>query len=246
MIKLSARGAFSCFASLGMCYNKLMLRYDYEAEKKKLYSQNLSEVMRATRSKWLRLKVRLFSEKFDFREKEVIGKIKRDKILAANFIKDPGRQNFYQSQALKFLNSMSCVKSAIQLPAAGKNALFIINGKLGKKSDFKKRDLITNKSLDFKIMLTDGTIILASHKYTKDSGGAQDNQKNDLITFIQNAKHYKGSEYTFMTIADGDFYQQKSIQEELRLASGGKVSVCSMETFETTVAELAQKETPHA
>ena len=139
------------------------MRYDYEEEKKKYYKKNLDEVSKSTSKPWLKLKVKNFAEKFNFKEPKVISQIKKNKFVAAFFIKDPGRQNFYQTQALKFLNSMDSVQEARLLSSSGKNALFVINGKLGKKKEFKKSELIGNKSIDFKIQLKDGKIIYASH-----------------------------------------------------------------------------------
>lgn len=209
-----------------------MVKYDYEGEKKKLYAGNLKAVQKATGAKWLRLKIKNFAEKFGFKEKEIAKRIEKDKFLAATFAKDPGRQNFYQKQALKFLRTMDVVKEAKELSAGGKNAWFVVNGEVGKKGKFKKEELAAVKSIDFKITLVDGTVILASHKYTKDKGGAQDNQKNDLLNFIRQAKAYKGK-YVMMAIADGAYYREAVIWGQLEHAArDSDVKVCNMENFE--------------
>lgn len=209
------------------------MKYDYEAEKRKLYVERLDEASKATKRDWMKLKIKNFAEKFGFSEKKVSKEIKNNKIVAANFIKDPGKQNFYQKQALEFLNSMSIVKSAKQLAAGGKNALYIVNGKIGHKKDFSSGVLDDIKSIDFKIELVDGRVILASHKYTKDHGGAQDNQKNDLLTFVRNAEKYKGDEYILMAIADGEYYKNPDVNKQFEKAANKKVLVLNMENFES-------------
>ena len=208
--------------------------YDYEMEKKKLFQRNLDELEREIfmepLPENLNTKIVNFSNNFDFYEKEVIEKIKRDRMFAANFIKSPSRQNFYETEALVFLNSMESVEKAEKLPASGAGAFYVVNGILSHERPDK-----TYKSIDFRIKMKNGKVIYATHKYTKDEGGAQDNQKNDLLQFIQNARKYRKGEIVFAVIADGTYYDRHGREELEMEASGSEVVVCSMESFEEVV-----------
>jgi hypothetical protein len=212
-----------------------MLKYDYEEIKRDLYRVNLAEAKKSTEQPWLILKVHNFSQNFGFREKKVLAKIKKDDIVAANFIKDPGRQNFYENQALAFLNSMNSVRSATKLPAGGSNAQYIIDGKLGHSRDFSR--IGENKSIDFEVILEDNSRILLSAKYTKDEGGAQDNQFNDLKNFIKNAEKYPKNDVKFAALADGSYYQTHGRIREMEKLANGKVIVATVENFERKVHE---------
>lgn len=211
------------------------MKYDYEVIKKKLYKERLGETKGATKQKWLKEKVGKFAEKFGFKEKDVISEIESDEIVAANFIKDPAKQNFYQNQALEFLKFMGIVEKAELLSSSGKNAWYVKDGVLGHKRDAAK----TIKSIDFRIKLKTGEIIWASHKYTKEDGGAQDNQKNDLMIFVKNARKYTGEDI-MMVIADGDYYNAGRVADFKREARG-KVVICNMENFEKVVKEEIEK-----
>ncbi|MBR3169527.1 hypothetical protein IKF23_03775 [Candidatus Saccharibacteria bacterium] len=229
------------------------MKYDYEAEKLKAYKRNLKDIPDVVKNKskrkkdWEDLLVRVhnFINRFksskndpDFNEPNIIKQIENNRVVAASFIKEPSRQNFYQNQALRYLNSMtSTVKSAELLPSTGKNAMFIIGGKLGKKADFT--DTGTCKSIDFRIELKDGRTILASHKFTDISGGSQDNQRNDLLGgFINHAKLYNKDDFIFVAIADGPYYQIPRVAKKLEIAAEGKVLVCNMENFEEKIKKF--------
>lgn len=211
------------------------MKYDYEEIKRDLYRVNLIEAKKSTNQPWLILKVHNFSQNFGFKDKKVLNKIKRDDIVAANFIKDPGRQNFYENQALVFLNSMNSVRSVTKLPAGGVNAQYIIDGRLGNKKVFSR--IGENKSIDFEAILEDDSRIFISAKYTKDEGGAQDNQFNDLKNFIKNAVKYTKNDVRFVALADGNYYQTHGRIREMEKLAEGKVIVATVENFERKVNE---------
>jgi len=93
------------------------------------------------------------------------------------------------------------------LPSGGNNAVYVENGKL-----FSGADLVNQakeaKSIDFS--WTIGNIrFYASHKYTKDSGGAQDNQYLDMQNFLKNTRDCNIKNTVFLAICDGKYYQAK-------------------------------------
>ena len=61
------------------------------------------------------------------------------------------------------------------------------------------------KTLDFEWQ-SKGKQIYASHKYTKDGGGGQDNQYRDMKDFIREANKSHTPNTIFLAIADGPYY----------------------------------------
>ncbi|AXK51609.1 hypothetical protein [Spiroplasma alleghenense] len=73
-----------------------------------------------------------------------------------------------------------------------------------------------SKSMDFKFNYKDlKTDFYVFHKYTKESGGAQDNQKNDVIFSMQSAKSPYPCEKNFVVfyICDGEYYDEQKMNE---------------------------------
>ncbi len=214
------------------------MEYDYESEikNKDLRKQNIKITQKSLSESWLKTKIKNFSEKWGFSYKKVESEIKENKIVAASFAKDPSKQNFYQTQALVFLNSMESVERAEQLPSSGSNSIFIVDGKLLKGSEiFEKKN---HKSIDFQITLKNGKVILASHKYTKEAGGAQDNQRNDLINFVFEAEKYSGN-FIFAVIADGEYYKRdKTWTGFVKNKENSKVKIFTMDNFEDKIKNL--------
>lgn len=212
------------------------MKYDYELEMKNkdLRKQNIKITQKSLSESWLKIKIKNFSEKWGFSYKKVENEIKDNKIVAASFAKDPSKQNFYQTQALFFLNSMEFVERAEQLPSSGSNSIFIVDGKLLKGSEILEKK--NHKSIDFKITLKNRRIIFASHKYTKESGGAQDNQRNDLINFVFEAEKYPNNDFIFALIADGEYYKKdKTWIEFVKNKADSKVRILTMENFEDEI-----------
>lgn len=214
------------------------MKYDYEQELKKqdLRKQNIKITQNSLDESWLKLKIKNFCEKWGFSPKKVASEIKDNKIIAASFAKDPSKQNFYQTQALMFLNSMKIVKRAEQLPSSGNESLFIIDGEIKKGSEIL--DKSHHKSIDFKINLKNNKIIFVSHKYTKEPGGAQDNQRNDLINFVNEAEKYSGN-FIFVAIADGNYYKKdKTWINFLKIKDQSKVIITDIDNFEKKISCL--------
>ncbi len=66
-----------------------------------------------------------------------------------------------------------------------------------------------SKTIDFE--WNTGTIkCYASHKYTKNSGGAQDNQYKDIRNFMKNIRDNNTPNILFFAICDGNYYQNLS------------------------------------
>lgn len=204
-----------------------MKQLDYKEMFKQRRLQNIDKVKDALENneEWLELKINNHIEKWgEILDKEtLIYEFNTTKTVPTFFAKDPSRQNLTENYCKDFLEQFEEIKSVDLLPKGGKKALSIVDGKI----DFTKNliDTKSTKSLDLKIILSNNQVILASHKYTNEKGGAQDNQKRDQEMFIRNAALYVGNEYTFMAICDGDYYTENTLKG-LKKLSKDRVIVC--------------------
>ncbi|MCL2040158.1 MAG: hypothetical protein FWG85_06990 [Bacteroidetes bacterium] len=186
------------------------MELNYEEEYKKQIKANLLKVLDELKTSDMKIKIQKFADKFGYSYNEIEGKIVNDEIFRCVFSKEPSKQNLYQTLAATFINSLPMVENFEILASGGKNAVYIENGKL-----FTGIDLINKakevKSIDFSWNV--GKIkFYASHKYTKDSGGAQDNQYLDIQNFLKNARDNNSKDTIFLAICDGKYYQKKDSQ----------------------------------
>jgi hypothetical protein len=185
---------------------------NYEELKKKKIRENIKELRNNISDRSVMLKVKNWADKYDLEFNFVKHKVFTDDIFALNFVKDPGRQNFHENIAAYALESLANIQDFKLLPKGGKNAKVINHGML--VSLEQSRESISNpKTIDFewKLKTESGRIITcyASHKYTKDKGGSQDNQFNDLKSFMQHAYQNNQNDILFFAICDGNYYQQR-------------------------------------
>ena len=116
------------------------------------------------------------------------------------------KQKIHENIAGGFIKSLSCVKNFKQL---GHNELALFHGAVMPKKELKKLGgHSTAKTIDFS-WTTNGKQIYASHKYTKEGGGAQDNQYADIKVFVDEANHSDLPNTIFLAIVDGDYYKKK-------------------------------------
>jgi len=128
--------------------------------------------------------------------------------------KNPSKQNFYEKMAFRILSvrlpeiakflGISC-DPLVKLPNGGKNALLVANGMVIRQGEYKVQN--SSKSIDF-MWRAGGHTIYFTHKYTNESGGAQDNQYKDIILFLTASRGSKDDDITFVAICDGDYYQR--------------------------------------
>lgn len=187
---------------------------DYRAEELKLRQKNTRDLrnnlLKNKIDKSLRKKIESFCERHSLEYELIKYKILHDDLFVLNFIKDPAKQSIHQELAGSFIKKIQNVISFEELPAGGKNALYVING-IVVPEKMKKSSSAKVKSIDFrwKYLNSIGEEIqcYASHKYTHSDGGAQDNQYTDATSFLSNASSHKGNDF-FYAICDGSYYQR--------------------------------------
>lgn len=154
-------------------------------------------------------KIQTFADRFGFEETKVCEKIKNDFMFACWFAKNPTRTKFHEKAAGEYLQQFpKLIRSFKSLPSTGNNTKYIdqtgdiITGK-------KPRGI---KSLDF--MWTAGNTgikCFAAHKFTRERGGAQDHQRNELMRLLEYFENCQDRGTAFFAICDGPYYDKQTL-----------------------------------
>ena len=180
---------------------------NYKDKYKSQIQENLKNIINELETKNMKLKISNWANKFGYSFNEIKEKIINDEIFRCVFAKDPAKQNLYQNLASKYINSLDNVENFKVLPAGGKDAIYLTNGKI-LKGDLLKNQSKDIKSIDFAWNCKQFTFY-ASHKYTEMNGGAQDNQYKDIQDFLNHSRDCNEKNTIFLAICDGDYYLQK-------------------------------------
>ena len=146
----------------------------------------------------LKVKINNFIERWNpkFTNEEIIENILNNDIVAAMFSKDPSKQNISEKLCADYLNWEI-------LPQRVNAIRFNINGDI-----VSTKTLGGGKCADFFVKNR-----YITQKYTgENTGGAQDNQMDDVITFLINAskKHKCGA------CVDGWYWEEAGNKEKLK------------------------------
>lgn len=193
-----------------------MLNYDSLYKEK--VKENIEYLRNNINEKSVSIKISKWAKKYELDPKYVKYKLSMDDMFALNFIKEPSRQNFHEDAAASEIANWNIIDNFIQLDKSGAKAKVIDNGRVISLSEVSSSKLIT-KTIDFQWDLTNvntGEIFTcyASHKYTKDNGGAQDNQYNDVKIFMEHASKNDDRYILFFAVCDGKYYQGKQRNSE--------------------------------
>jgi hypothetical protein len=180
---------------------------NYKEKYKSQIQENLRNIINELETKDMKLKISNWANKFGYSFNKIKEKIINDEIFRCVFAKDPAKQNLYQNLASEYISSLDIVENFKVLPAGGKDAIYLTNGKI------LKGDLLKNQSKDIKSIDFTWTskrfTFYASHKYTEMNGGAQDNQYKDIQDFLNHSRDCNEKNTIFLAICDGDYYLQK-------------------------------------
>ncbi len=216
---------------------------NYEEKFKTAYQHNVQNVREAVRQGKLNGKIDNFCNLHGFTREHLIQQIESNHVVAACFAINPNKQNFYEKMAADFIKNIKGVKNFEML---SNNKLIVQNGAVIPKSALEG-GYPSAKTLDFRWMYQDMTFY-ASHKYTKQEGGSQENQHKDLREFISQAAPTSLRDTYFVAIADGAFYQMQDkqdgmsrIQKLKSLASSDKVFACTIGELENLMKQIVGK-----
>ena len=136
-------------------------------------------------------------------KEDVCKEVKASKVAALYIAKSSKKQNItekYVLNELKKINATFC-----KMPASGKNAIrFTSEGKIA----LGGKDVKNTKSVDYMCEI-DGKKWYFAQKYTTHVGGAQDNQCEDAIKFIDYALKCENRDFGLGLVLDGDYYDDK-------------------------------------
>lgn len=151
-------------------------------------------------------KIASHAKRFGHEVKEVVDAVLSNFIAYRAIVgKNPSRMDYYEDTLKEYLESLVMVKSVLKLPKGGKNSLHLREGQIVPNSE----KLPHLKSLDLKIDFLNGETVYVIHKYTQESGGAQDGAMRDALLTLAHSLDKKGERVVnVMAILDGNYYQE--------------------------------------
>ena len=184
---------------------------DYDKIEQELWRKNGNEVrdLLENQDSGLLRRIQTFCDRFSFDETDVCEKINDDFMFACCFAKNATRTGFHEKEAEKYLRMFpNSIRSFTALPSSGKRARYI--DQMGNIVIGKKPSEI--KSLDF-MWIAGNTDIkcFAAHKFTREPGGSQDHQRNELIRLLQAFKNCQDKNTSFFAICDGPYYDTRTL-----------------------------------
>lgn len=190
-----------------------------EQTKQQMRFQAIQDIRQKIKETWAQEKINNYLKRFPniIDKKMLEEKILTDDVVASFFCKDPSRQNISEKLAAELLSPLGFRK----LPQTGKNSVrFDSQGKITASG------LGATKAADFVFENN----CYATQKYTMEDGGAQDNQRNDVIDFLE-----KGSlQGDVMAILDGEYWDKWRPNLKEYFCSNPNVKIVS-------VSELLEK-----
>ena len=149
-----------------------------------------------------------------------LDKISNDEMFASFFAKDAKKQNTQESMQIEILYYLLEEGGVLldkyekpedlKLPSSGKNQLSLVNGELVKGQKSKN-----HKNIDLMIELPNSITVYLTLKYTGNNGGAQDNQKHNARSFLDNRG--ENEELFICAGVDGDYYHGPTLAAQRNL-----------------------------
>lgn len=166
------------------------------------------------RSPRLERRIKRFSEQFGIPEHRYWDALDADPSgpLASTLAREARRQNIHEKHAADYICRMDHVSNFEKLKATGSNALY-----LNRDGQFVTRAQLGNaskpsKSLDFR-WETAGIVCLAAQKYTKEGGGNQDSQFNEIEQLLRNYLQRTNNGIALFALVDGAYYTEDRLKK---------------------------------
>ena len=186
--------------------------FEKEFSKQQQENNKLVQDQVAQENKDMIKKIQTYCDRTGYDFDDVVRKINSDEMFAVTFATDPARQNLYENLAGDYIKSIEFISQFKKLSHSGKDALYIIKGSvIDGETKASSGGSTEAKSIDFYWEYKDKKFY-AFHKYTRESGGAQDNQYNDMKSFIENANSSAHKDHFFFAIADGEYFDTQNGQ----------------------------------
>lgn len=201
--------------------------------------ENVEEVRASINTISVIKKIENWAFRFGLEPEFVRYKVITDETFAIHFAKDPAKQSFHQKVASEHIKrNIPLIHSFKCLPALGDDAQYINGGFVVSGKQIHAFTSYHGKSIDFSWLYRIGEkelVAYATHKHTKQEGGSQDNQFNDVKSFLVESMKCKSPDLIFFAICDGEYYRRPSSRGVSRIAElsrdypGGRTRVCSID-----------------
>lgn len=149
-------------------------------------------------------RVATIARKIDFTEAEVMEEVIKSKaFFRATILPEPGRQGVHEKALDAYIKTeVPLLTNSLMLPKSGPKARWFNSGQVvasNPKNDTKSIDL------QAEIIKNDEIIpVFGICKYTKDGGGAQDNQHADVVSTLKHCT--KDQKFLTIALLDGGYY----------------------------------------
>ena len=209
---------------------------DFEANERRIIQRNLAEMPNEIANREERLAVRIhhFADLFGIPEDNFWRDLEANPVgpLAATLAKEARRQNIHEQAAAEYVGQLPHVENFRKLPSVGPNAMYITrDGQFISGRDLGPAPK-PSKSIDFQ-WETGALMCYAAQKYTREGGGNQDNQFNEIESLLINFMPRINNNVALFALVDGPYYT------EARLAQlQGRVRMQAPMSYVTSVNQL--------
>lgn len=187
---------------------------DFENIEHQLNLDNLEEMAQEipNRSERLATRIAHFSAQFDVPEEDFWRELDANSNgpLAAVLAREARRQNVHENAAAEYVRQMAHVQEFRKLPSTGRNALYInADGQVVTREQLAGAPP-PSKSIDF-WWRTGNVTCYAAQKYTREGGGNQDNQFNEVVRLLQNFQRRINNGIVLFVLVDGPYYTDQRL-----------------------------------
>ena len=189
---------------------------DFEAVEHQQNLANLIEVAEeiAVRSERLRTRILHFSAQFDIPEDDYWRDLEAipNGPLAAVLAREARRQNVHENAAAQYVEALPHVMEFRRLPSSGPNAYYINRDGQVATGEQLGNAPRPSKSLDFQ-WRTGVVTCYAAQKYTREGGGNQDNQFNEVSQLLRNFLPRINNGVALFVLVDGPYYNEARLAQ---------------------------------
>ena len=221
---------------------------DFEAVERQLNMANLADMEREVTERSPRLATRIahFQAQFGIDAEDFWHALEADPQgpLAAVLAREARRQNVHEKAVEQFIKGLAHVENLRKLPSTGPRACYINADGQVVTGQTLLSALRPSKSIDFQWQ-TGTTTCYAAQKYTKEGGGTQDNEFNELVRLLQNFQRRTTNGIALFALVDGGFYDVQRLNR-LRALTRNQAPhsfVISVNALQTQLLEMMTSHT---
>jgi hypothetical protein len=197
---------------------------DYSLHERKAIEENVCALRKDIEygrvNPQLQKKLQSWADKYGFEPELIKNKVLTDDLFVLFFVVEPKRQTLHQTVACNYIRALPGVSEFQLLPSGGDDAKYVHGGLVVAGKEMNQNTSSHTKSIDFQWVYTnffgDRIDCFATHKFTKEGGGSQDNQFSDIQGFLKQAQSHSGKKF-FFAICDGDYYRMPYKQSLTRV-----------------------------